>query len=325
MALSYRNLPPLSALRAFEAAARHENFTRAADEMLLTQSAISRHVRTLEDHLGTSLFERRNRVVKLTTDGRKLMEAVSMALSHMSTVTQEIRRQRESGKLTVGMLTSQASLYMVPRMSAFRRAHPDLDVHIVSLERNPDPLLDDFDVSIVVGHQNDPRFRSDLLFLEEAFPVCSPDYIDQHGPMQGPADLLDQTLLHLDDATWIGYPWPTPINWRTWLSRYDIELPLPPHGLTFTSYQMVVQAALRGLGIGIGWQHVVSDLIAEGSLVRPIPEICRWDRGHYLVVPSNRVGRADVEAFCDWLKAEVSASVCAPETPQVMRRAHRKR
>lgn len=324
MSRSYRNLPPLNALRAFEAAARHENFTRAADELLLTQSAISRHVRTLEDHLGSQLFERQNRAVRLTSDGRKLMEAVSMALSHMSLVTQEIRRQRESGKLTVGMLTSQASLYMVPRMSAFRRAHPDLDVHIVSLERNPDPLVDDFDVSIVVGHQDDPRFRSDLLFLEEAFPVCSPAYLAQAKPMKGPTDLLDQTLLHLDDATWIGYPWPTPTNWRTWLARFDISLPLPDHGLTFTSYQMVVQAALRGLGVAIGWQHVVSDLIADGSLVRPIPEICRWDRGHYLVVPVNRVGRADVEAFCDWLKSEVRASVCAPETPSAMRKAHRR-
>jgi LysR family glycine cleavage system transcriptional activator len=321
--LSYRKLPPLSALRAFEAAARHENFTRGGEELLLTQSAISRHVRTLEEHLGVKLFERQNRAVKLTSDGRRLMEAVSMSLSHMSMVTQEIRQQRESGKLTVGMLTSQASLYMMPRMSAFRREHPDLDVHIVSLERNPDPMVDDFDVSIVVGHQGDPSFRSDLLFLEEAYPVCSPEYLELNGPMSGPADLLKQPLLHLDDSTWIGYPWPTPINWRAWLSNFDVDLPLPPHGLTFTSYLMVVQAALRGLGVAVGWQHVVSDLIQEGSLVRPIPEICRWERGHFLVVPANRVGRPDVEAFCDWLKAEVSASVCASATPQAMRRAHR--
>jgi len=163
--VSYRRLPPLSALRAFEAAARHENFTRAADEVLLTQSAISRHVRALEEDLGVRLFERKNRSVRLTSDGRKLMEAVSMALSHVSLVAQEIRQQHGSGRLRVGMLTSQASLYIVPRMAAFRREFPDLDVHIVSLERNPDPARDDFDISIVVGQQDDPSFRRELLFM----------------------------------------------------------------------------------------------------------------------------------------------------------------
>lgn len=306
MTASYRKLPPLSALRAFEAAARHQNFTRAAEELLLTQSAVSRHVRTLEDNLGVSLFERKNRAVRLTSDGRKLMEAVSMALSHVSLVTQEIRQQRESGKLTVGMLTSQASLYIVPRVAAFRQEFPELDVHIVSLERNPSPAVDDFDVSIVVGHQDDPGFHAELLFMEEAYPVCSPDYAAQHGPMSGPEDLLQETLLHLDDATWIGYPWPTPINWKVWLGHFDVELPLPPHGLTFTSYQMVVQAAQRGLGVAIGWHHCAADLLREGSLVRPIPEICRWDRGHYLVVPADRAGRSDVVAFCEWLKSEVA-------------------
>ncbi len=232
-----------------------------------------------------------------------------MALSHVSLVAQDIRRRRESGKLVVGMLTSQASLYMVSRMGRFRRSHPELDVHIVSLERNPDPAADNFDVSIVVGHQADPRFDSELLFMEEAFPVCSPDYAANQQQMTGPADLLDHTLLHLDDATWVGYPWPTPTNWHTWLAAFDVELPLPAHGLTFTSYQMVVQAALRGLGVAIGWQHVVADLLHDGSLVRPMAESLRWDRGHYLVVPTNLADRPDIVAFCEWLKSEVATSM----------------
>jgi DNA-binding transcriptional LysR family regulator len=152
--------------------------------------------------------------------------------------------------------------------------------------------------------------------MEEAYPVCSPDFAEKHGPMTGPTDLLDKTLLHLDDATWIGYPWPTPINWKVWLAHFDVELPLPPHGLTFTSYQMVVQAAQRGLGVAIGWHHCTADLLHEGSLVRPIPEVCRWDRGHYMVVPADRAGRSDIVAFCGWLKAEIAQTMEAqPVTP----------
>lgn len=307
--MSFRRLPPLSALRAFEAAARHENFTRAAEEVLLTQSAISRHVRALEEDLGVRLFERRNRAVRLTSDGRKLMDAVSMALSHVSLVTQDIRQQRGSGPLRVGMLTSQASLYVVPRMAAFRQQFPDLDVHIVSLERNPNPTVDDFDISIVVGQQDDPSFHRELLFMEEAYPICSPDYLAEHGPFSGPADLLGDTLLHLDDASWVGYPWPTPINWSVWLGHFGIDLPLPPHGMTFTSYQMVVQAAQRGLGVAIGWHHCAADLIREGSLVRPVPEVCQWDRGHYIVVPSDRAERPEIVAFGAWLKDEIALTV----------------
>lgn len=307
----YRNLPPLSSLKAFEAAARYQNFTKAADELCLTQSAVSRHVRALEDSLGVELFEREHRAVKLTPDGRRLMDAVSMGLSHISMVTQDIRDSHGTGKLTVGMMTAYASIFIMPRISGFRKLFPEFELHIVSLERNPNIYNDDLDVAIVLGHTQTPGFESTLLFNEQAYPVCSRDYLEQSGPLATPADLPNHALLHLDDTIWDGCPWPSPINWRNWLAEFDVSLPLKPNGLDFNSYDMVVHAALQGLGVAIGWHHLVSDYIKAGDLVRPMEESCHWERGHYLVYPSNLKSRPDVQAFCGWLKTETENTVCA--------------
>lgn len=305
----YADLPPLSTLRAFEAAGRHQNFTKAADELCLTQSAISRHVRTLESHLGVKLFEREHRVVRLTADGQTLMDAVAMSLGHISAKAREIRQQPSVGRLTVGMISSFASLFMVRRIGEFMRNYPDLDVHMVSLERNPNPSVDSFDVTIAVQPHIETGFESWPLFTEEIYPICSPEYLEGHQPMGKPAELVNQSLLHLDDAFWTGWPWSARTNWRSWLSEFGIELPSRPHGLIFSSYQMVVQAAMRGHGIGMGWHHLVAEYVREGSLVRPIPHTCRFDRGHYMVVASAIVQRPEVKTFCAWLRTEVEHAI----------------
>jgi len=306
----HKSLPALSALRAFEAAARYQHFTKAADELCLTPSAVSRHVRTLEVDLGAKLFEREHRAVRLTADGRRLLEAVTMGLTHIGATAQDIRQRRNTGKLTVGMLTVFASALMVRRIGEFRRHHPEFDVHIVSLDRNPNPVEDDFDVSIVVGHQSSQEFESHLLFTEKAYPICSAGYLAQRSSLEQPADLLNEKLLHLDDACWAGFPSVAPVNWVSWLSQFGVELPFPPHGLIFSSYQMVIQAAIQGHGVAIGWHHFVADLIREGSLVRPIPQSCQWDdRGHYLVVSTSLAERPDVKAFCEWLKSEMKRTI----------------
>ncbi|MCK0104422.1 LysR substrate-binding domain-containing protein [Pseudohalocynthiibacter sp. F2068] len=255
------------------------------------------------------MFDRQNRSVRLTPDGRRLMEAVAVSLSHLSIVTQDIRQRRDSGKITVGMLTSQASLYVIPRMSQFRRHFPEIDINIVSMERNPNPLIDDFDVSIVAGYHPDPGFYSEKVLTEMAYPVCSAEYLTDRPTMNEPADLADATLLHLDEAAFVGYPWQTSVNWASFLSSFGFELPQPKHGLTFSSYMMTVQAALRGLGVAIGWHHIVADFIKEGSLVRPIKIEQTWDRHHYLVVPKNRLERTDVTEFCSWLRTELKGTM----------------
>lgn len=305
----YRNLPPLSSLKAFEAAARYQNFTKAADELCLTQSAVSRHVRALEDNLGIDLFEREHRAVRLTADGRRLMDAVSMGLSHINVVTQDIKDSQDTGKLTVGMMTAFASIFVMPRISGFRKLFPEFELHLVSLERNPDPRTDDLDIAIVLGHQPAHGHESELLFNEEAYPVCSKEYLEQNPQLKRPIDLPDQTLLHLDDSIWAGCPWSSPINWRNWLAEFDVGLPLKPQGLDFNSYEMVIHAAVQGLGVALGWHHLVSDLVKNESLICPMKESGKWDRGHFLVVQSNLKDRPDVQAFTGWLRSEVQKSI----------------
>lgn len=308
MAIPYRLLPPLGTLRAFEAAARYENFTLAAEDLCLTQSAVSRHVRALEESMGVPLFIRHNRKVQLTPDGRRLMEAVTITLSHLSVVTQDIRKKHDSGKIKVAMLAAQASLYLIPRMATFRQMYPDIDINIVATEENPDATTHDYDVSIVCGYCDDPGFHSERLLTEQAYPVCSPEYLAAAGSLNEPSDLLNSTLLHLDQAAFVGYPWHKPLNWKTFIGEFGVDAIDPLHGLTFSSYLLTVQAALRGLGVAIGWHHIVADFIEDGSLVCPFPMFLEQDRHHYLVVPENRMGRSDVREFCSWLKDEVRST-----------------
>lgn len=313
MAIPYRLLPPLGTLRAFEAAARHENFTLAADDLCLTQSAVSRHVRALEESMGVPLFIRHNRKVQLTPDGRRLMEAVTITLSHLSLVTQDIRKRNSSGKIKVAMLAAQASLYVIPRMARFRKKYPDIDINIVATEENPDPRTHDYDISIVCGYHGEPGFHSERILTERAYPVCSPDYLASVPSLRKPADLLGATLLHIDEAAFVGYPWQTQLTWKSLLAEFGVGVLEPLNGLTFSSYLLTVQAALRGLGVAIGWHHIVADFIEDGSLVCPFPMYLEQDRHHYLVVPENRMDRSDVREFCNWLRDEIRETFARPD------------
>ena len=299
----HADLPPLSALCAFEAAGRHESFTKAAEELCLTQSAVSRHVRSLETYLGVALFRREHRGVRLTPAGRELREAVALGFAHIASSARLVRRQSRSDKLSVGMHTAIASLFVAPRLSSFRQAHPDIDLHIVTLERNLAPRTEPYDVCIVMGYQPEPDFVSELLFREEIYPVCAPSYLEGRHPPRGPEDLPRETLFHLDDASYRGPG--SPIGWERWLEYFGAALRPGPRGLVFNSYAMVIQTAVRGAGIALGWHNLVCDYVREGSLVRPVVQSCHLDRGQHLVVPVELAGREEVVAFTEWLKNEI--------------------
>ena len=299
----HANLPPLSALCAFEVAGRHESFTKAAEELCLTQSAVSRHVRSLETHLGIALFRREHRGVRLTPAGRELCEAVALGFAHIASSARLVRRQSRSDRLSVGMHTAIASLFVAPRLGSFRQAHPDIDLHIVTLERNLVPRTDRYDVCIVMGYQPEPDFVSELLFREEIYPVCAPSYLEGRHPPRGPEDLPREMLLHLDDAYYRGPG--SPIGWERWLEHFGAALRPGPRGLVFSSYAMVIQTAVRGAGIALGWHNLVCDYVHEGSLVRPVEQSCYLDRGQHLVVPVELAEKEEVVAFTEWLKNEI--------------------
>lgn len=197
MSKDYRRLP-LSALRAFEAAARHLSFTKAANELSVTQAAVSRHILTLEDHLQVQLFNRGNQKVSLSAPGEELFEAVTLSLGHMAAAFDSVRRKQKAQPLTVGMPMSFATLFMSRRIGDFVAANPRVDIHLVSLERSPAPATDGFDVSVVMGHLPRPGFTATELFSEEVYPVCSKAYHPQSPQILSPADMVNEVLLVMD-------------------------------------------------------------------------------------------------------------------------------
>ncbi|MGX5851146.1 LysR substrate-binding domain-containing protein [Mesorhizobium sp. PL10] len=293
----------MSALRAFEAAARYLSFTKAANELSVTQAAVSRHILTLEDHLQVQLFNRGNQKVSLSAPGEELFEAVTLSLGHMAAAFDSVRRRQKAQPLTVGMPMSFATLFMSRRIGDFVAANPKVDVHLVSLERSPAPATDDFDVSVVMGYLPRPGFTAIELFSEEVFPVCSKAYHSQSPQILSPADLVNEVLLVMDDQHWSAYPW-SPFDWVQWLEQFGIASSFK-RTITFNNYPALMQSVIRGYGIGLGWRHLVNDYVNEGTLIRPLGESYLTGRKHHLVIPDTAIGREDVQIFRDWLIAEV--------------------
>jgi LysR family glycine cleavage system transcriptional activator len=299
-------LPPLSGLVVFEAAGRHLSFTRAAAEMSITQAAVSRQIRGLEEHLGARLFVRGGRALHLTAEGRRLHHAVTMGLEHIANVVLEIRSTEGDARVTVATTLAFASFWLMPRIPRFRAAHPDVDLRVVASDRPVDAGGEDVDVVIRYGRATLPGFRPSYLLDEEIFPVCSPRYLEGRPFLEEPADLLHEVLLHLDedDPHWI--------NWHTWLQLKGVHAPTLRRGLRVNNYPMLIQAALDGQGIALGWRHLVDGPIERGTLVRPIDASLHTEEAFYLLTPADRQLGAETAAFRDWILAEVSGRNGAP-------------
>ncbi|HEY5701165.1 MAG TPA: transcriptional regulator GcvA, partial [Gammaproteobacteria bacterium] len=231
-----RKLPPLNALRAFEAAARHLSFTRAAAELHVTQAAVSHQVKSLEDYLGIKLFRRFNRSLLLTDEGQAYLPTMTRAFDLMNDATARLVKKDPSGPLTVSVLPSFAARWLVPRLGRFRRAHPEVDLRI-------DPAADlayfgrgDVDIGIRYGRGDYPGLRADRLMAEDIFPVCSPALLAGEHPLDDPEDLAYHTLLHDDGHG----------DWRTWLLAAQVERVDPNRGTVFTDSSMLIEAAKRG-------------------------------------------------------------------------------
>ncbi|CDX52894.1 Transcriptional regulator [Mesorhizobium plurifarium] len=309
MSKDYRRLP-LSALRAFEAAARHMSFTKAANELSVTQAAVSRHILTLEDHLGTQLFNRGNQKVSLSPAGEELFEATTLSLAHIAAAFDSVRRGQKARRLTVGMPMSFGTMFMSHRIGDFIMNNPNIDLHLVSLERSPAPATDGFDVSVVMGHLPRPGYTAIELFTEEVFPICGKSYLPHSPSIATPSDLVNEVLLDMDDQHWSVYPW-APFNWAGWLAQFGVAADFK-RAITFNNYSTMIQSVIRGFGIGLGWRHVVSDYLNEGVLIRPLTESYLTGRRHHLVIPDAALDRQDVQTFRDWLLEQVAAAGLNP-------------
>jgi LysR family glycine cleavage system transcriptional activator len=304
-----KDLPPLEFLVAFEAAARLGSFTAAAEELALTQAAVSRQIRLLEQNLGRALFTRAHRAVHLTPEGRDFQHTVSLALSHIANAASGLRALPDEARLTVATDQSVAALWLLPRLRRFQRDREDLTVRLISSDLEADCLAEDVDLAIVHGDGAWPGYQAELLLDEEVFAVCSPGYLERHGAIAGPADLVERRLIDLDDDHW---NW---INWRVWLTEQQVGAARKAGAdrlgglrrLVINSYPLVVQAARDGLGVALGWKHLVDEALAAGELVRPLEHSVRTDLGYFLLVREGRAAAPEAAAFRDWLRARPPA------------------
>jgi DNA-binding transcriptional LysR family regulator len=297
-----RRLPSLDFLRGFEAAGRLLSFTRAAEELFLTQSALSRQVQALEAALGVALFERRHRALALTPAGIAFHREIASTLAAIAAAADRVR-EREPG-VTLTTTVSFASLWIVPRLSSFRASNPDVEVYISANDRTVDLARGDVDLAVRYCAEATAPREGIRLFGERMLPVVSPSVArNPRTPLRRPADLARHVLLHLDDPEG-RTPW---LDWRAWLAANG-EAGLKPAGsLRFTLYDQVVQAAVGGQGVALGRLPMIAEHLRDGRLVAPFPKKFDSARGYYVLVAPNAQGRTDVQAFVEWLRAEAAA------------------
>ncbi len=292
-------LPPLNAVRVFEAAARLASFNRAAEELHVTPSAVSHQVRALEEYLGVKLFQRLTRQVQLTTEGRLYLGPVRDALEQIRLATEQIARDRHSGPLTISAAPSFTVGWLMPRLSQFQLAHPDIEVRLNASVEVVDLTRSDVDVGIRSGTGEWPGLRGHRLMAEELVPVCSPALLEGTDAPAKPADLARTTLLH--ELPRIG-------QWRTWLSATGVQHPEPDRGPKLQNQALAVDAAAAGMGVALANRRFVESQLQDGRLVIPFETGFVSECVYYLVYPEARAHHHKVAAFRDWLLEAVAAA-----------------
>jgi DNA-binding transcriptional LysR family regulator len=295
-------LPPLDLLKGFEAAARHMSFTKAASELFLTQSAVSRQIHSLEQHLGVELFRRRPRALFLTEEGQALYRAVTEAFAHLREATGKLGSSRQKAIVNVTTLVSFASLWLIPRLAAFRAQHPGIDVRLSASNEILDLDRERFDLAIRYCHPDSAPPGATKLFGEEVFPVCSPAYL-KATPLSKPADVAQCVLLHYQDDEGDTKPW---LSWPTWFDAMGLTETEPAGTLRFNQYDHLIQAAIDGQGLALGRYPLMKQYLENGSLVAPFEGRSRTCRAYFLIEARKKVRGA--EHLVEWLIKETSAS-----------------
>ena len=298
-----RPLPPLDLIRGFEAAARRLSFTQAAEELFVTQSAVSRQVQALEEFLGVKLFERRHKALSLTEAGQSYYRSVAAALTELRAATQRLRETTRGHVLTVTSTVSFASIWLVPRLARFRQAHPGIDVRVAATHEVLDMAREGIDVAIrdIPSGREPPD--SVRLVGERICPVASPGYLEEaKAALDNPEDLARHVMLHLHDPQG-RWPW---LTWAAWLETNGIPDLVPGGTLTYSQYDQVVNAALHGQGVALGRLTIVESLIHEGRLVPLFGKRMQIPRAVHAIFAPGAEERPEAQAFVAWLKSEIA-------------------
>lgn len=296
-------LPALSQLHTFEAVARRMSFTAAADELCLTQSAVSRQIKSLEDDLGRALFLRRHRAIELTSDGLRLFEAVTRGLDEIAHCVGDLRAATEMPQITVAASVAFSYYWLMPRLERFSERYPEIDLRVLATDQKVDLTRKDADIAVLYGDGGWEGVDARRLFGERVYPVCSPGYLREHPELQRPSDLLDQTLLHLDGG---GTIWGL-VDWQVWLVQQGVTGQPVRRGIRLNSYPMVLQGAEAGRGVALGWSYITDEVLASGRLVCPFKNPIETTSSYYIGALDENTSIPAVAGFIQWISEECAA------------------
>jgi len=290
-------LPPLNALRAFEASARQLSFTKAAEELFVTQAAISHQVKSLEEFLGIKLFMRKNRSLLLSEEGQSYYLDIKDVFNQLHDATEKLLARGAKGAITVSLQPSFAIQWLVPRLNAFNLLHPDIDVRIKAVDQPDNSLTEDVDVAIYYGRGRWENLHADRLQQGYLVPVCSPLLLTGNKKLDKLADLTDHTLLHDTSRR----------DWKRWFKEIGVKGTNVNHGPIFSHSSMVVQAAVHGQGIALAHNVLAKPEIDSGRLIKPFKQVLRSKNSYYVVCRENQVDIGKISAFRDWVLDTVAS------------------
>jgi LysR family glycine cleavage system transcriptional activator len=289
-----RRLPSLNALKAFEASARHESFTRAAGELCVTQGAVSQQVKALEEDLGVRLFRREHQRLAITEAGRDYLGVVRDAFDRLSTGTERMLRRQGSGLLNVSTSPNFAAKWLVHRLGRFSEAHAEIDLRISASVHHVDFAREEVDLAVRHGDGRWPGLDVSRLCAEELFPVCSPALLRGSRPLRAPDDLRRYPLLHANDAT----------HWTRWLERAGVSGVNVEKGVVFNQASMAIDAAIQGQGVAMARTALAAWDLLSGRLVRPFPLALEAPFALWIVCPRATADLPKIATFRQWLLAE---------------------
>lgn len=290
-------VPSANHLFVFEAAARRGSFTAAAEELNVSQPAVSKTIKALEEATGLQLFRRRHTRVELTAEGQRLYKETQASFDRLHMVLTALRSRQGSDTVRVSFSTSFVQLWLLPRLKDFKDRHPGVALRVEESTRdNLDLDLENLDLSARLGEGDWPGLQAWHFVTEEVVPVCSPDYLQ--GAINTPADLLGHSLLHFEEKH------RARLGWAEWFAHHGVAAPRLAMDFVFTDNHSSVEAAVHGQGIALGWKHLVADRLKSGRLVCPFPAIYRSGAAIWLVMPTHRPPKPGAALFRDWLLAQ---------------------
>jgi LysR family transcriptional regulator, glycine cleavage system transcriptional activator len=289
-------LPPLNALKAFEAAARHESFTRAAEELCVTQGAVSHQVKALEAELAVKFFNRERQRLIITEAGRDYLTVIRDALDRIAAGTERLVQRQSAGVLTVSTSPDFAAKWLVHRLGHFAEAHPEIDLRVSATLHHVDFAREEVDLAVRHGDGNWPGLDTVRLSAEQLFAVCSPKLLSGRRRLDKLADIPKFPLIHLDSRT----------DWVNWLRGVGIDDAEVTHGPVLNRASMVIDAAINGQGVALARTTLAAWDLINGRLVRPFPESLRVSKTYWIVCPKATANLPKIAIFRDWLLAEAS-------------------